>query len=482
MALLLYIHHFDHFQSMNFALQGVNTTKFTLCKRTDMSHPTCTRFLSPLVVYEYHHRLAEGYNYTKMRTHHRQKSLFRFIFVIALLSIVVGISYMYSSASDRNKQYLNYKLCDWYFFSSDPKMAQLSDLVNRLLPHVPSEFLPEYRNPCWYASDSRTAASLRCLPYFFLIGFPKCGTTEIYQLLQQHPKFTGHQMKESHFLVNSANPDEDFEEVYLNGYLEPATKEIAKDPDKITGDLSPTYIRNLPLASNMNMSSDATPILFSTLFPYAKYIVSVRDPIDQVRSHFYFQLVNISTPKSNELHSYLERQLQAYWACVNDTGDSLWCVYSWHYWKYLETPDMKTSESGVTLLLQESAYYANLHLWLKHIKRENILIVQLEDMKKNIPAVANRIFTFLGLPLLPTSSLEKTATARPPFYQNFLHNITAQASGSKDGKGRGADSGEDPFMKDATKRMLCLMQRPFNKALANMLPSEHFPWVNSRYC
>ena len=68
-------------------------------------------------------------------------------------------------------------------------------------------------------------------------------------------------------------------------------------------------------------------ILFSTLFPRAKYIVSVRDPIDQVRSHFYYQLVNISTPKSNELHSYLERQLQAYWACVNDTGDSLWCVH-----------------------------------------------------------------------------------------------------------------------------------------------------------
>ena len=391
--------------------------------------------------------------------------------MIVLLSIVVGISYLCSLGSDRNQQYLNDKLLDWDLCSSDRKMVQLTELVNRILAQFPSEFLPEYKNPCWYANASRTVASLRCLPYFFLIGFPKCGTTEIYELLKQHPKFAGHKEKESHFLVNSECPDEQFEEVYLKGYLGPATKAIAKDPDKITGDLSPTYVRNLPHASNM--SNDATPILFSTLFPHAKYIVSVRDPIDQVRSHFYYQLGMKGTPKSDELHSYLERQLEAYWACVNDTGDSLWCVYSWHYWKYLETPDMRSSDSGVTLLMQESAYYANLHLWLKHIKRENLLIVQLEEMKKDITAVANSIYAFLDLPPLSASALQKIATARPPYHQNFLHDTNAPASGSK---------GEFPFMKDATKKMLCLMQRPFNKALANMLPSEHFTWVNSRHC
>ena len=402
--------------------------------------------------------------------------------MIALLSIVVGISYLCSLDSDHNQQYQNDKLRDWDLSPSDPKMVQLTELVNRILAHFPSEFLPEYRNPCWYANASRTAASLRCLPYFFLIGFPKCGTTEIYQLLKQHPKFAGHKEKESHFLVHSANPVEQFEEVYLKGYLGLATKAIAKDPDKITGDLSPTYVRNLPNVHASNMSSDATPILFNTLFPHAKYIVSMRDPIDQVRSQFYYSLGMKGAPKSDELHSYLERQLEAYWACVNDTGDRLWCVYSWHYWKYLETPDMRRSELGVTLYLQESAYYANLHLWLKHIKRENLLIVQLEEMKKNITAVANSIYAFLGLPPLSASTLEKIATARPPYYQKFLHDTNAQASGVKGGKEKVVSSGKDLYMKDATKRMLCLMQRPFNKALANMLPSEHFTWVNSRYC
>ena len=65
---------------------------------------------------------------------------------------------------------------------------------------------------------------------------------------------------------------------------------------------------------------------------------------------------------SEELHSYMKQQVEAYWRCVNDTGDSLWCVFSWHYWKYLNPPVRHSySKSEVILLLQESAYYANLH-------------------------------------------------------------------------------------------------------------------------
>ena len=28
---------------------------------------------------------------------------------------------------------------------------------------------------------------LRCLPYFFLIGFPKCATTDLYDRIAKHP-------------------------------------------------------------------------------------------------------------------------------------------------------------------------------------------------------------------------------------------------------------------------------------------------------
>ena len=48
-----------------------------------------------------------------------------------------------------------------------------------------------------------------------------------------------------------------------------------------------------------------------------------------------------------------------------------------------------------------------------------------------------------------------------------------KSSGTKGGRGQGASDDEDPYMKYETKRM------PFNKALVNLLPDEHFEWANS---
>ena len=38
------------------------------------------------------------------------------------------------------------------------------------------KFQPQFKNPCWHDENKL----LRCLPYFYLIGAPKCGTTDLY--------------------------------------------------------------------------------------------------------------------------------------------------------------------------------------------------------------------------------------------------------------------------------------------------------------
>lgn len=91
---------------------------------------------------------------------------------------------------------------------------------------IPPHFLPDVKNPCWYEelhgnvsadpygsnlfsrlfSQMRVAFKglsatfrqrlilrngklqrLRCLPYFYIIGQPKCGTTDLYERLRLHP-------------------------------------------------------------------------------------------------------------------------------------------------------------------------------------------------------------------------------------------------------------------------------------------------------
>ena len=87
------------------------------------------------------------------------------------------------------------------------------NILKRLVPH-PEQFLKEFKNPCWYANytfpkefdfivfntvrqklplssdlellnhvftkrDSEPVRTLQCLPYFYLVGFSKCGTTAL---------------------------------------------------------------------------------------------------------------------------------------------------------------------------------------------------------------------------------------------------------------------------------------------------------------
>ena len=98
-----------------------------------------------------------------------------------------------------------------------------------LQPALP--FLHRYRNPCWLEAGPRNAPassksparskkgvfvnkrhlqfshrppggatnSLRCLPYFMIVGQPKCGTTDLYVKLFTHPDILKPREKEPHW-------------------------------------------------------------------------------------------------------------------------------------------------------------------------------------------------------------------------------------------------------------------------------------------
>ena len=60
----------------------------------------------------------------------------------------------------------------------------------------PFKFLPDFKTPCWLSSNHE----LRCLPFFFLVGCPKCGTTDLFRMLKAHPDFRAF-MKEPHWFT-----------------------------------------------------------------------------------------------------------------------------------------------------------------------------------------------------------------------------------------------------------------------------------------
>ena len=144
---------------------------------------------------------------------------------------------------------------------------------------------------------SKCQGSLRCMPAILLPHrLPQVWNNRDLPVAQRESQVYRKTGERNSFSCEC----EEFEDVYLNmhGYRRSATMEISMNQDKITRDLSPipTYVRNPSSLYVTDMSSDATPahaFLFKTLFPHSmacKYIVTVRDPIDQVQSHFYYQL------------------------------------------------------------------------------------------------------------------------------------------------------------------------------------------------
>ena len=124
--------------------------------------------------------------------------------------------------------------------------------------------------------------------------YPKYGTTEIYQLLKENPKFTGRQEKETHFLVNVKSLRMSTS-ICMGIFVQQQWKFLWT---KIKSrEISLLYLPMcVILPAYMWQTCQAMPphaFLFKTLFPHSmacKYIVTVRDPIDQVQSHFYYQL------------------------------------------------------------------------------------------------------------------------------------------------------------------------------------------------
>ena len=62
----------------------------------------------------------------------------------------------------------------------------------------PPRMLQNFKNPCW-AESSNTTSILRCFPYFYVAGFPKCGTTDLYSEIIKHPMIAKADIKGSHW-------------------------------------------------------------------------------------------------------------------------------------------------------------------------------------------------------------------------------------------------------------------------------------------
>ncbi|XP_048236856.1 carbohydrate sulfotransferase 15-like [Haliotis rufescens] len=206
------------------------------------------------------------------------------------------------------------------FPSSPARVASVEDSPRVHQPVLPQfKTLREFTSPCWWvqdvsenkcpqtmkrsreplawiASNGRMTGEtrmLRCLPYFFIIGQCKCGTSDLFSRINSHPDVTPHAMKETQW-VRQSQLSESCTSIDTYLYLlQKSANFIRMNHRKdtvspyILGDGTPAYFSvnefwdMLPGNEGCKEPCVTNPDLIHHLNPRARLILSLRNPTNR---------------------------------------------------------------------------------------------------------------------------------------------------------------------------------------------------------
>lgn len=203
-------------------------------------------------------------------------------------------------------------------------------------------------------------------PDFMIIGAAKCGTSSLFNYLSHHPQILFPHKKELDFFWKNFDKGIDW---YLAQF--PAITDRA---DFITGEATPNYLR-FPLAAQR----------IKKYFPQVKSIVLLRNPIERAVSWHYHKISNGLATGTIEDAIAIEMEQLKNW----NEADFINAGY--------RNPDN----------LLSSLYIYQLKVWIDLFGREQLLIVQSEDLYSNPELVMEQVFSFLEISVSKLSQYPK---------------------------------------------------------------------------
>ncbi|OWF53146.1 carbohydrate sulfotransferase 15-like [Mizuhopecten yessoensis] len=345
---------------------------------------------------------------------------------------------------------------------------------------------PSYKNPCWRGEKGL----LGCVPYFFVLGFPKCGTTDLFNRIKLHPGYVPPLFKEIHWITRyrffplgrNAKGKRIIQHVrdlhkgfrmYLRVFS-PLT-EILKwcyDPynsnttttttvvtsgaspymsceDRITGDFSPSTIWDSDLYTQLPENKDRmvpvhTPGDFvHDMNPCAKLIIMLRNPVNRLYSD-YLHFYKHKSPQ--QFHEIVTSTIDLYKRCFRKWGIRP-CVHQY----YLEVTGKARLRLGI--------YYIYISDWLEKFPRDQFLFIRLEDYAVDTKHHLQNIFKYLDLPPISDGLLNEMSSAAP----------------TNTRQDRKEDSDAPPMLPE-TRLTLDQFYAPFNKKLAMLLNDKRYEW------
>lgn len=271
----------------------------------------------------------------------------------------------------------------------DEKDVMETDSGKTLFSVIPRHFLPGIKSPCWYEEFSSELSTdlyrrnlftlrsksfktvcdhmrtnfhqhlhhrdgklfrLRCLPFFYIIGQPKCGTTDLFHRLLLHPEVKFNTMKEPHWWTRKRfgyiRFKDGFQESFpVEDYLDLfdlAARNIQREIignssgghrtlQFITGEASASTMWDNQAWSYLHGDREGTepPFLaqdfIHTVQPGARIIIMLRDPVERLYSDYlYFKMANKS---AEDFHQKVVESVQLFQSCLSERSLRS-CVYN----------------------------------------------------------------------------------------------------------------------------------------------------------
>jgi len=179
------------------------------------------------------------------------------------------------------------------------------------------------------------------MKHLFIIGGMKCGTSSLFEYIAPHPEICPSCIKEPEFFSEAQTHSSGFERF----------EELWPDLDEKVH----TYAMEASTGYTKFPTEKGVPRRIRENCPEPKFIYLVRDPVERIESHLNY--VNLPFPREKD-----------------------------------PIPDH---------IIWTSRYQAQLEQYYAVFPREDILVLDFEDLKTDTDGLLNRVCRFLDLPPLP---------------------------------------------------------------------------------
>ena len=365
------------------------------------------------------------------------------------------------------------------------KFSNFYDVLATMRVLIPTTFHPKFKNPCWYSNfriphlkgkvkkfysksvqlcdlikfnKPNESKTLHCLPYFYIAGFPRSGTTALYSLISRHPQFTKPAHKEVHWLTRGKfNPvlPENLKSVMRYIYhFQHATREIEQNANLVTCDASASTLWHEFFYSPNKIFGCETPLLLSHVLPDAKYIVLLRNPLERLYSDFWYICgYRIKRNGPEIFHEAVQKSFNLFTTCQSHYSP-LQCLHLWH--KDVEEGDCDY------VRLHASLYYLHIIKWLSVIPRKQFLFIKSEDLFHNPREILEKVLVFLDMPLISD--------------QTIVDNLILKFTEGSNKNAHEEYHDQRMALLNETKILLGNFFQPYNYQLASLLQDTHFLW------